>query len=104
MAYFLRTYGIMVARGLLTLLFPLNAVSTIDQSPPAQELLARGALAPIVRLLMWSGRMLQGVAGIALLCGVQQRVAALGLLVFLVPATLTAPPVWLDHTARDSFN
>src|SRR4051794_12964594 len=99
MAHALPTYGIVLARCLLALIFLLNAVGMIDQSTPAQEMTKRGVPARIVPFLMGSGRVLQFVAGLALLCGVQQRVAALALVVFLVPATLIAHPFWLDHTA-----
>jgi putative oxidoreductase len=99
MAHTLPTYGILLARFLLALIFLLNAVGVIDQSRPAQEMRERGVPAPLVPLLMWSGRVLQFVAGLALLCGFRQRVAALGLIVFLMPATLMAHPFWLDHTA-----
>ncbi len=98
MAQTLPTYGLALARGLLALIFLLNAVGVIDQSQPAQELRERGAPAWLVPLFMGAGRMLQLVAGLALLCGFQQRVAALALIVFLVPATLTAHPFWQDHT------
>jgi putative oxidoreductase len=99
MPHTLPTYGLLLARCLLALIFLLNAVGMINQSKPAQEMTEHGVPAPIVPLLMWSGRMLQFVAGLALLCGFRQRVAALALLVFLVPATLIAHPFWLDHTA-----
>jgi putative oxidoreductase len=99
MADTLATYGVVLARCVLALIFLLNAVGRIDQSTPAQELRERGVPARIVPLLMWSGRMLQFVVGLALLCGVQQRVAALALIVFLVPATLIAHACWLDRTA-----
>jgi len=99
MPHTLPTYGILLARFLLALIFLLNAVGVIDQSKPAQEMMERGVPAPIVPLLIWLGRMLQFVAGLALLCGFRQRVAALALIVFLAPATLIAHPFWLDHTA-----
>jgi putative oxidoreductase len=99
MAQTLPTYGIVLARCLLALIFLLNASGMIDQSKPASEMRDRGVPASIVPLLMWSGRMLQLVAGLALLCSVRPRVAALALIAFLVPATLTAHPFWLDHTA-----
>lgn|SRR5215510_1174057 len=99
MAHTLPTYGIMLARCLLALIFLLNAVGVIDQAKPAQELMERGVPAPVVPLLMWAGRMLQLAASVALLYGVWQRVAALALIAFLVPATLTAHPFWLDHTS-----
>ena len=99
MAQTLPTYGLALARGLLALIFLLNAVGVIDQSKPAQELREHGTPALLVPLFMGAGRMLQLVAGLALLCGFQQRVAALALIVLLVPATLTAHPFWLDHTA-----
>jgi putative oxidoreductase len=99
MAHTLPTYGIVLARCLLALIFLLNAVGVIDQAKPAQELTERGVPAPAVPLLMWAGRVLQCAAGLALLSGVWQRVAALALIAFLVPATVMAHPFWLDHTS-----
>lgn len=99
MAHTLPTYGIVLARCLLALIFLLNAVGVIDQAKPAQEMMERGVPAPVVPLLMWTGRILQFAAGLALLYGVRQRIAALALVAFLAPATLIAHPFWLDHTS-----
>ena len=99
MAHTLPSYEILLVRYLLALIFLMNAVEVIDQAKPAQEMLERGVPDAVVPLLLWVGRMLQFVAGVTLLCGFRQRVAALALIAFLVPATLTARPFWLDHTS-----
>lgn len=91
----LEHYGIWTARLLIALVFLLNATGVIDQSKPAQEMAERGIPPSIIPFLMWCGRALELVAGLALLVGYQQRLAALALILFLVPATLIAHSFWL---------
>ena len=81
-------------RGALVLIFLLNGLGVVDQRKAAQELLAHGAPARLVPLLVMGGRVLQLIAGTALLCGWHERIAALLLMLFLVPATLTAHAFW----------
>ena len=47
MPHMLPTYGLLLARCLLALIFLLNAVGMIDQSKPAQEMMERGVPALI---------------------------------------------------------
>lgn len=91
----LSQYGIWVARLMVAAIFLLNAIGVVDQSRPAHEMIERGIPAAIVPFLMWCGRGLELVAGLALLLGFWQRLAALALIAFLVPATLIAHPFWL---------
>lgn len=92
-------YGIWIARVSIALVFLFNATGIIDQSKPAHEMVERGVPVAVVPFLMWGGRGLELLAGLALLFGFQQRLAALALIAFLVPATLVAHPFWLASAA-----
>jgi putative oxidoreductase len=87
-------YGELLGRTALALIFLANGFGIVDQRRAAHELEARGAPAALVPLLMMGGRVLQIVAGVALVIGWHERVAALSLALFLVPATLTAHNFW----------
>jgi putative oxidoreductase len=87
-------YGEWIGRGALAVIFLLNGLGIVDQSRAAQELAAHGAPPALVPILMLAGRALQTVAGIALVAGWHERVAASLLALFLVPATLTAHDFW----------
>src|SRR5258706_10004092 len=90
-------YGEWIGRVTLALIFLCNAVGVVDQTRAANELAAHGAPAALVPTLMLAGRVLQLVAGIALVVGWHQRLAALLLAGFFIPATLTAPDFWAYH-------
>jgi putative oxidoreductase len=90
-------YGQWIGRAALALIFLLNAVGVVDQTRPASELLAHGAPAALVPSMIIAGRALQLVAGIALVVGWHERLAALFLALFLIPATLTAHDFWAYH-------
>lgn len=90
-------YGVWLSRFCLALIFLLNGLGVIDQTRAAQELAAHGVPARLLPMLMVGGRILQVVAGTALLFGVQERLAALALVAFLVPATLVAHDFWAYH-------
>ena len=83
-------YGQWIGRAALALIFLFNALGLVDQTRAASELAAHGAPAALVPTLMIAGRALQLVAGIALVIGWHERLAALLLALFLIPATLTA--------------
>jgi putative oxidoreductase len=87
-------YGERIGRGALAAIFLLNGLGIVDQSRAAQELGAHGVPAMLVPVLMMVGRVLQTVAGIALVIGWRERIAAFLLALFLVPATLTAHDFW----------
>lgn len=90
-------YGQWIGRTALALIFLLNALGVVDQTRPASELLADGAPAALVPIMIIAGRALQLVAGIALVIGWHERLAALFLALFLIPATLTAHDFWAYH-------
>ena len=85
-----------VARILVSIVFLLNAVGVIDQSIPAKEMGEHGVPEALVPLLMFLGRSVELVAGLALALGVLPRLAALALLAFLIPATLVSHSFWLS--------
>ena len=87
--------GIRVARVLIAVVFLMNAIGVIDQSVPVKEMIARGVPATVAPIAGWAGRIVELVAGIALVLGWHQRLAALALVAFMVPATLVAHPFWL---------
>jgi putative oxidoreductase len=87
-------YGQWIGRTALALIFLFNALGIVDQTRPAHELAAHGAPAALVPTLIMAGRALQLVAGIALVIGWHERIAALLLALFLIPATLTAHDFW----------
>ena len=90
-------YGEWIGRVALALILLCNAVGVVDQTRPANELAAHGAPAALVPTLIMAGRALQLVAGIALIIGWHERLAALFLALFLIPATLAAHDFWAYH-------
>jgi len=90
-------YGQWIGRAALALIFLFNALGLVDQTRAASELASHGAPAALVPTLMIAGRALQLVAGIALVIGWHERLAALLLALFLIPATLTAHDFWAYH-------
>ncbi len=91
----LTSYAAVVARILMAAVFLLNGFGVIDQRIPAREMIEVGVPAAVVPLIMLAGRSLEIVAGFALALGVYPRVAAVGLFLFLVPATLVSHSFWL---------
>ena len=87
-------YGMTVARVLVATIFLLNAAGVVDQSVAARELAEHGAPPNLVPFLMGVGRSVELIGGLALVLGIFPRIAALGLMGFLVPATLTAHAFW----------
>jgi len=93
-------YGEWIGRIALAAIFLLNGLGIVDQSRPAQELAAHGTPVALVPLLIIAGRVVQTAAGIALAVGWYERVAALCLAAFLVPATLAAHDFWAYRGAE----
>lgn len=66
----------------------------VDQKVAAKELADVGLSSGLVSILMLAARSLETVAGFALAFGIFSKWAALGLLLFLAPATLIGHPFW----------
>lgn len=82
------------ARVMISAIFLLNGFGIIDQTAVARELSGAGVPAWAVPPMVWAGRMVQIVAGLALAAAFYPRVAAAALLAFLVPATFVAHAFW----------
>jgi putative oxidoreductase len=87
-------YVMAAARVLVATMFMLNGLNIIGQTLATHELAAYGAPASLVPSLIVAARSLQLIAGSCLILGVYPRIAALALLLFLIPATLMAHPFW----------
>jgi uncharacterized membrane protein YphA (DoxX/SURF4 family) len=79
--------------------FHVNRVSAewfgiINRAVAAEELIEHGAPASVAPLLMVIARTIEIFAGFSLAFGVYPRLAAVAMLAFLFPATLTAHGFW----------
>ncbi len=88
-------YSIVIARVLISLVFLMNGLGIVDQTMAVREVIARGAPANLAWVLVMAGRVLEVVAGAALALGILPRYSAVGLVMFLVPATLMGHAFWL---------
>jgi uncharacterized membrane protein YphA (DoxX/SURF4 family) len=78
----------------MSAVFIVNGLGIVDQKMAAKELADVGLSSGLVSILMLAARSLETVAGFALAFGVLPKWAALGLLLFLVPATWIGHPFW----------
>jgi len=90
----LQRYVLTLSGVLMSIVFLLNGLGIIDQAVGAKELLEHGAPASLVPFLMLSARTIEIVAGFSLALGIYPRLAAVAILAFLFPATLTAHTFW----------
>jgi len=93
-------YGMTASRFLVAMIFLLNATGIVDQSVAARELAEHGAPPDLVPFLMLVGRSVELIGGLALVLGIFPRIAAIALIGFLVPATLTAHAFWAADGAQ----
>ena len=87
-------YGVVLGRILISAVFVVNGLGIVDQRLAAKELAEAGVSTGLVSILMLAARSLEAGAGFALAFGIFPKWAALGLLVFLVPATWIGHPFW----------
>ncbi len=85
---------LVAARLLIALVFLANGFGIIPQTQPAKELAEHGAPAPLVPPLMLAARTIEIVGGFGLMFGIFPQIAAIAVIAFLVPATLTAHDFW----------
>ena len=78
----------------MSVIFLLNGLGIVDQTMAAKELAATGLPAGLVLPMMVGARTLEVVAGCALALGIYPQLAAVALLVFLVPTTFVAHAFW----------
>ena len=87
-------YVLAFSRVLVAIIFLLTGLGVISQALAAKELVEHGAPASLAHFLMLSARSLEVVAGFSLAFGIYPRLAAVALLIFLVPATLLGHAFW----------
>jgi putative oxidoreductase len=93
-------FAVFAARFCIALIFLANGLGIVDQTRAASELAAHGMPEALVPAFMLGGRALQIAAGAALVIGFHERLAALALAAFLVPATLVAHDFWASPEAE----
>ena len=85
---------LVLSRVLVAIIFLLNGLGIVSHAGAAKELLEQGASVSLVPFLMVGARTLEVVAGFSLALGSYPRLAAVALLVFLVPTTFLAHAFW----------
>jgi putative oxidoreductase len=87
--------AIIAARILVAIVFLVNGLGIVDQSEALRELIQRGCPEAIAPGLLIFGRSIEVIAGFAMALGIYPRIAAVGLMIFLIPATWVGHPFWL---------
>ena len=88
-------YVMVAARVLVAMIFMMNALNIIGQTLAEHEMAAHGVPVSLIPVLILAARTLQLIAGLGLMLGIYPRISALGLLMFLIAATLIAHEFWL---------
>jgi putative oxidoreductase len=91
----LQRYVVVAARVLVAMIFMMSALNIIGQTLAEHEMAAHGVPVSLIPALILAARALQLIAGLGLILGIYPRISALGLLLFLIPATLMAHEFWL---------
>ena len=87
-------YVLAFSRVLIAIIFLLNGLGIVSQAQAIKDLLNHGTPASLVPFIMLAARSLEIVAGLCLVFGIYPRLAAVALLVFLVPTTFLAHAFW----------
>ena len=87
--------AVIAARILVALVFLVNGLGIIDQAEALRELIQRGCPEAIAPGLLIFGRSIEVIAGFAIALGIYPRIAAVWLMIFLLPATWVGHPFWL---------
>ena len=90
----LQRNSLAVARVLVAVIFLINGFGLIPQGGPAKDLAAHGAPAVLVTLLMLAAHTIEIAGGFGLILGIYPQIAAIAVIVFLVPATFVAHDFW----------
>ncbi len=75
-------------------IFLANGFGIIPQTLAAKDLATHGTPAALVPLVMLASRTIEIVGGFGLILGIYPQIAAIGLIAFLVPATLMGHAFW----------
>ncbi|MBB6147396.1 putative oxidoreductase [Silvibacterium bohemicum] len=90
----MKRYALIAARILISTIFLLNGLDIIGQTLAAHEMAMHGVPIDVIPAMIIGTRVLQLVAGTALVLGIYPRISAVALLLFLIPATLMAHAFW----------
>ncbi len=91
---FMERYGLIAARILMSIIFLVNGLNLVSQSLALHEMVAHGVPVNVAHWMILGGQVLQVIASIGLIFGIYPRLAALALILFLIPATLMAHAFW----------
>src|ERR1700692_120816 len=83
-------YVMVGGRVLVAMIFMMNALNIIGQTLAEHEMAAHAVPVSLIPALILAARALQLIAGLGLILGIYPRISALGLLLFLILATLMA--------------
>jgi putative oxidoreductase len=91
---FMERYGLIAARILMSIIFLVNGLNVVSQSLALHEMVVHGVPVSLAHRMILGGQVLQVIASIGLIFGIYPRLAALALILFLIPATLMAHAFW----------
>jgi putative oxidoreductase len=94
----IRPSAAILARILIVAIFLASGIGIVDPAFATHEMIMRGVPANVAPLLVLGGRAVQILAGLGLAFGRYRRICAVGLILFLIPATLIAHSFWLTPT------
>ena len=89
-----RSYLIFVARVLIASVFLINGFGIVSPAMAIHDMVEKGIAPHLAELLCIAGRIIDILCGVGFIAGTYQRVCTLGLILFLIPATLIAHSFW----------
>jgi len=89
-----RPYLFFAARVLIALVFLINGVGIVSPSMAVHDMVVKGIPEHLAILLSLAGRIIDIVCGLGFVAGIYPRLCAIGLILFLIPATLIAHAIW----------
>jgi putative oxidoreductase len=91
---FMERYGLVAARILMSIIFLVNGLNIVSQSLALHDMVVHGVSVSLAHWMILGGQVLQVIASVGLVFGIYPRLAALALILFLIPATLMAHAFW----------
>ncbi|MFT4111347.1 DoxX family protein [Silvibacterium sp.] len=89
-----RPYLFFAARLLIALVFLINGIGIVSPAMAVHDMVVKGIPEHTAILLSLAGRVIDVLCGVGFVAGIYPRVCAIGLILFLIPATLIAHAVW----------
>jgi len=94
-----QSWGVLLGRGLLAAIFLQSGIDKVLNFDRTVKLMASKAI-PMPDLLLWPAIVILLAGGVMLLVGWKARWAALGLIIFMIPATLIFHSYWTYPQAQ----